>query len=98
MVRILIPVEELKCNVYGEDVQCKKNTGQRIQNEEITKTEGNMRSLRYCVVHRKDESRKRDRQNQKKNIFGNHSEYPRILTHRNNNRKRQSFFSIYSLK
>lgn len=56
-----------------------------------------MRSLRHSVVHRKDDSRKKNR-TRNKNVFENHSEYPRILTHRNMNRKRQSFFSIYSLK
>lgn len=37
--------------MYWEVIQY-KNTGKETQNEQIMNTEGNMRSLRHCVVHK----------------------------------------------
>jgi len=64
-------VKELEFNVYQEADQS-KNTGQETWNEQMTEVESNLKSLRYhCVVYRKENGRKGDRQNLKQKIFGN---------------------------
>lgn len=67
----------------------------RLGIEEMTQAERTLKSLRYCcVVCRKGNVRKGDRQKLKLKVFQNYWEYPRILTHRHRSRKRQSFLQL----
>lgn len=77
--------------MYWEVIQY-KNTGKETQNEQIMNTEGNMRSLRHCVVHKLQQEEAPAEPGKKK-------WQPLRLSQNTEIRlEKKWFFSIYSLK